>query len=141
MLSNASCDVEKLNRRYKENVCLQDECARIFLNWQGTGPTKIGLNFRNIQIWFWLITESKYDEFCQLDIQCQRRDKNTKCTRTYNLCECQPQYVTQSFNNGQFWCVRKYKKDQGVTLYILRHCAHTVHTRVNFISTQEMKNQ
>jgi len=50
--------------------------------------------------------ESKYDEFCQLDIQCQRRDKNTKCNRDFNLCECQPQYVAQSFNNGHFWCVR-----------------------------------
>lgn len=50
--------------------------------------------------------ESKYDEFCRLDIQCQRRDKNTKCNRDFNMCECQPQYVAQSFNNGQFWCVR-----------------------------------
>jgi len=72
--------------------------------------------------------ESKYDEFCQLDIQCQRRDKNTKCTRTYNLCECQPQYVAQSFNNGQFWCVRptgNQSQDSGIgsffdpTLFII----------------------
>jgi len=32
--------------------------------------------------------ESKYDEFCRLDIQCQRRDKNTKCNRDFNMCEC-----------------------------------------------------
>ena len=54
-----------------------------------------------------LCTESKYDDFCQLDIQCQKHDKNTKCNRDFNLCECQPQYVVQSFNNGQSWCVRK----------------------------------
>ena len=54
-----------------------------------------------------LCTESKYDDFCQLDIQCQKHDKNTKCNRDFNLCECQQQYVVQSFNNGQSWCVRK----------------------------------
>lgn len=50
--------------------------------------------------------ESRYDEFCQLDIQCQRRDKNTKCNRDFNMCECQPRYIAQSFGNGQQWCVK-----------------------------------
>jgi len=65
--------------------------------------------------------ESKYDEFCQLDIQCQRRDKNTKCNQDFNFCECQPQYVAQSFNNGQFWCVRPthtQNSDNGIGSFV-----------------------
>lgn len=64
--------------------------------------------------------ESKYDDFCQLDIQCQKHDKNTKCNRDFNLCECQPQYVVQSFNNGQSWCVRPSgsQTDMGVGSYV-----------------------
>jgi len=65
--------------------------------------------------------ESKYDEFCHIDIQCQRRDKNTKCNRDFSLCECQPQYVAQSFNNGHFWCVRPthtQNSDNGIGSFV-----------------------
>jgi len=33
--------------------------------------------------------ESKYEEFCQLDIQCQSKDKNSRCNKDFNMCECQ----------------------------------------------------
>ena len=50
---------------------------------------------------------SKYDEFCQLDIQCQYRDKNSKCNRDFSLCECQNRYVAKSYSDGQQWCIGK----------------------------------
>ena len=53
------------------------------------GLQKLGL-ILEIYTGFWLITESKYDEFCQLDIQCQWRDKNTKCCQN-NICKSEIQ--------------------------------------------------
>ena len=58
------------------------------------------------------LSESKYDEFCLLDIQCQRRDKNTKCNRDFNLCECQPRYIAKSYSDKQYWCIGKFKIEE-----------------------------
>jgi hypothetical protein len=42
--------------------------------------------------------ESKFDEFCRLDIQCQRTDTNTRCNLDLNMCQCQPRYIPKKKN-------------------------------------------
>ena len=52
-------------------------------------------------------TESKYGEFCRLDVQCQRLDKNSRCNQNLNICQCQPRHEPQSFAKARkdYWCV------------------------------------
>ena len=87
----------------------------LFSNFFHKDVTFTKVLFKNSEskfLWFphcWLCSlESKYDEFCLLDIQCQRRDKNTKCNRDFNLCECQPRYIAKSYSDKQYWCIGKY---------------------------------
>lgn len=68
---------------------------------------------------------SKFDEFCQLDIQCQRRDKNTKCNHDFNLCECQSRYIAKSYSKGQHWCVEPNKSQKVLDTSIGSHVDYT----------------
>ena len=55
-----------------------------------------------------LSVESRYDEFCNLDEQCQRIDRNTKCHHDLNVCRCKPRYQVQNFNKGS-WCMGEFE--------------------------------
>ena len=54
--------------------------------------------------------ESHYDEFCRLDEQCQRVDRNSRCNLDLNVCRCLPRFLAQAYGNQHSkrrWCVGK----------------------------------
>ncbi|XP_059084500.1 uncharacterized protein LOC131881601 isoform X2 [Tigriopus californicus] len=44
--------------------------------------------------------ESNYEEFCRMDIQCQRTDENMRCNLDLNLCQCQPRFEAKAVPSG-----------------------------------------
>ena len=66
------------------------------------------------------VAEAKFDEFCFFDIQCQRKDKNSMCDHSMNVCKCQHRYQPRSFSKGQYWCVGKFCR---LLLEKYRRCA------------------
>eukprot|EP00095_Tigriopus_kingsejongensis_P000265 maker-scaffold329_size204955-snap-gene-0.14 protein:Tk00265 transcript:maker-scaffold329_size204955-snap-gene-0.14-mRNA-1 annotation:"isoform d" len=44
--------------------------------------------------------ESNYDEFCRMDVQCQRTDLHMRCNLDLNLCQCQPRFMPKLMATG-----------------------------------------